>query len=270
MLAHEQVASVDPFSEAEGVAVSSPDEPPPPNPTATPPTAPGPKTAANRKWWIVGGAVVIAAIVVVIIILIATSGDDGSSPVATGPAVEALQKDLTTLGYYKGPINGNYDAATQEAVKKLQTANGLPADGRLTPQTIAAIQKTLGPASQTIKAFQTTLSELGWYTGPIDGVYGPVTAQAVAGLQAQLGVTQDGILGPETFTAFQSQCQPNPSACKRPATPATTVPATTATQAPTVAPTSASPTTAASSTTTSQATSTTTTTTTASTTTSTG
>jgi peptidoglycan hydrolase-like protein with peptidoglycan-binding domain len=212
-------------------------------------------------------AVVIAAIVVVIIILIATSGDDGSGHVATGPAVEALQKDLKTLGHYDGPINGEYDEATQEAVKKLQTANGLPADGRLTPQTIAAIQSALGEQeSQTIKAFQTTLSELGWYTGPIDGAYGPVTAQAVAGLQGQLGVTPDGILGPETFAAFESQCQPNPSPCKRPATPATTVPAT---AGGTQAPTSPSPTTAASSTTTSQAT-TTSTSTTASTTTSTG
>jgi peptidoglycan hydrolase-like protein with peptidoglycan-binding domain len=220
----------------------------------------------------VAGAVVIAAIVVVIIILIATSGDDGSGHVATGPAVEALQKDLKTLGYYNGPINGEYDEATQEAVKQLQTDNGLPADGRLTPQTIAAIQNALGgQESQTIKAFQTTLSELGWYTGPIDGAYGPVTAQAVAGLQGQLGVTPDGILGPETFAAFESQCQPNPSPCMRPATSATTVPATAGgTQAPTVAPTSPSPTTAASSTTTSQATTSTSTSTTASTTTSTG
>ena len=195
--------------------MSSYDDPPPPDPTAPPPTAPEPETAANRKWWIVAGAVVVAAIVVVIIILIVTGGDDDSGDVATGPAVEALQRDLTTLGHYDGPINGEYDAATQEAVKKLQTANGLPADGRLTPQTIAAIQQALGgQESQTMKAFQTTLSELGWYTGPIDGAYGPVTAEAVAGLQAQLGVTPDGILGPETFAAFESQCQPNPSPCR--------------------------------------------------------
>ena len=255
--------------------MSSYDDPPPPDPTAPPPTAPEPKTAANRKWWIVAGAVVVAAIVVVIIILIVTGGDDDSGDVATGPAVEALQKDLTTLGHYDGPINGEYDAATQEAVKKLQTANGLPADGRLTPQTIAAIQQALGgQESQTMKAFQTTLSELGWYTGPIDGAYGPVTAEAVAGLQAQLGVTPDGILGPETFAAFESQCQPNPSPCRKPATSPTTVPATTgATQAPTVASTSPSSTTTTGSTTTtagSTTTSQTTSTTAASTTTSTG
>jgi peptidoglycan hydrolase-like protein with peptidoglycan-binding domain len=240
--------------------VSSHDDPPPPGATASPLTAPEPKTAANRRWWIVAGAVVIAAIVVVIIILIATGGDDDSGDVATGPAVEALQRDLTTLGVYDGPINGEYDEATQEAIKELQTNNGLPADGRLTPQTIAAIQKGLGgQESQTIKAFQTTLSELGWYTGPTDGAYGPVTAQAVAGLQTQLGVTPDGILGPETFAAFESQCQPNPSPCKKPATSPTTVaPTTGATPAPTVAPTSPSSTTTTGSTTTSQATTTTT------------
>ena len=231
------------------------DDPPPPSPTDPPPIAPESETASNRKWWIVAGVVAVAAIIVVIIILIATGGDDDSGDdVATGPAVEALQKDLTTLGHYDGPINGEYDAATQEAVKKLQTANGLPADGRLTPQTIAALQGALGTQeSQTMKAIQTTLSELGWYTGPIDGAYGPVTAQAVAGLQAQLGVAADGILGPETFAAFESQCQPDPSPCERPATSSTTVPATTgATSAPTTAPASSS-TTAASSTTTTAA-----------------
>jgi len=203
----------------------------------------------------VAGAVVVAAIVVAIIILIATNGDDDSGDVTTGPAVEALQNDLKTLGYYGGPINGEYDAATQEAVKKLQTANGLPADGRLTPQTIAAMQSALGgQESKTMKAIQTTLSDLGWYAGPIDGAYGPVTAEAVAGLQAQLGVTSDGILGPETFAAFESKCQPNPAPCEKPATSSSTVPATTAaTQAPSASSTSPSSTTTTGSTTTTAA-----------------
>jgi len=240
--------------------VSIQDDPPPPDPTAAPPaappaTAPEPETASNRKWWIVAGVVVVAAIVVVIIILIATSGDDDSGDVATGPAVEALQNDLKTLGYYDGPVNGEFDTATQEAVKKLQTASGLPADGRLTPETIAALQRALGgQESKTMKALQTTLSELGWYTGPIDGSYGPITAEAVAGLQTQLGVTSDGILGPETFAAFESKCQPDPTPCEKPATPSTTVPATTATTpAPTVSSTSPSSTTTTGSTTTTTA-----------------
>ena len=118
-------------------------------------------------------------------------------------------------------------------MRELQTSSGLPADGRLTPQTISAMQSALGSQqSETIKAFQTTLSTLGWYEGPIDGAYGPATATAVAGLQLQLGVTADGILGPQTFAAFESQCKPNPSSCEKHVTPTTAVASTTRPSAP--------------------------------------
>ncbi|MCL6598095.1 MAG: peptidoglycan-binding protein [Alicyclobacillus macrosporangiidus] len=46
-----------------------------------------------------------------------------------GPAVVDLQKALKAAGYYSGAVDGSFGAATLNAVKSFQKANGLPADG---------------------------------------------------------------------------------------------------------------------------------------------
>lgn len=52
-----------------------------------------------------------------------------------GPLVVTLQNALAALGYYNGPINGNYDYATYLAVKAFQQHNGLTVDGVVGPKT---------------------------------------------------------------------------------------------------------------------------------------
>ena len=46
-----------------------------------------------------------------------------------GAAVRALQKNLRTLGYYTGSVDGDYGDGTVAAVTAFQAANGLTADG---------------------------------------------------------------------------------------------------------------------------------------------
>jgi len=48
---------------------------------------------------------------------------------AKGEQVKTVQQRLTDLGYFSGPISGNYMNQTVEAVKKFQENNGLKADG---------------------------------------------------------------------------------------------------------------------------------------------
>ena len=48
---------------------------------------------------------------------------------STGALVKQLQTRLTELGYYTGPISGNFLAKTTAAVKAFQTQNALEADG---------------------------------------------------------------------------------------------------------------------------------------------
>jgi peptidoglycan hydrolase-like protein with peptidoglycan-binding domain len=38
---------------------------------------------------------------------------------------------------------------------------------------------------------------------PVDGIYGPMTADAVAAFQAHCGLWVDGVVGPETWSALQ-------------------------------------------------------------------
>lgn len=49
--------------------------------------------------------------------------------------VFGLQNRLQQLGLYKGPIDGHFDSTTRQAVKDLQSQNGLTADGHVGAQT---------------------------------------------------------------------------------------------------------------------------------------
>lgn len=50
---------------------------------------------------------------------------------------------------------------------------------------------------------QQRLADLGFDAGQVDGVFGPVTAQAVSDFQRAVGLRPDGIFGPETVRAFE-------------------------------------------------------------------
>ncbi len=117
----------------------------------------------------------------------------------------SIQEDLSALGYYDGPIDGVYGDATIDAVTRFQADVGLEPDGRYGPETHSAVQAALGETqSQTVIEIQTALADQGYYTGEIDGIYGPGTVAAVMAAQEDLGVTVDGIVGPETIAAWQA------------------------------------------------------------------
>jgi len=56
-----------------------------------------------------------------------------------------------------------------------------------------------GPDVQYV---QTRLKQLGFYTGPANGVYGPETRDAVIRAQQNFGLAADGIVGPDTYNAL--------------------------------------------------------------------
>jgi peptidoglycan hydrolase-like protein with peptidoglycan-binding domain len=61
-----------------------------------------------------------------------------------------------------------------------------------------------GMSTEQTMQLQKGLASYGFYTGQIDGVYGPETMQAVKKAQTKLGVPADGIWGPETSHAYQA------------------------------------------------------------------
>jgi peptidoglycan hydrolase-like protein with peptidoglycan-binding domain len=102
----------------------------------------------------------------------------------TGPAVAQLQQVMTRLGHYSGPIDGVYGEETTAAVKEMQTALGVPADGIYGSETHKALKEK---GKYIVAQIQTVLAEYGYYSGPIDGTYGPATVEAVKKLQTDLG-----------------------------------------------------------------------------------
>ena len=66
-----------------------------------------------------------------------------------------------------------------------------------------------GSEGEEVVALQTRLQELGYYTGSIDGQFGPGTREAVTLFQRQHGLSADGIVGQETRDMLSSdQAQP--------------------------------------------------------------
>ncbi len=67
---------------------------------------------------------------------------------------------------------------------------------------LPSITMRLGSSGDNVTALQKNLTELGFYSPEVDGVYGTQTALAVTRLQAQLGLRPDGVCGPLTIQAF--------------------------------------------------------------------
>ena len=57
-----------------------------------------------------------------------------------GSEVEQIQLKLSSLGYYKGDIDGIYGSKTRDAVKSFQYDNGLVSDGIAGEKTLAALK----------------------------------------------------------------------------------------------------------------------------------
>ena len=61
------------------------------------------------------------------------------SPEQRISSVERAKKVLQEGGYYRGPIDGNYDAPMIEALKRFQADKGMKPTGYLDPQTYTAM-----------------------------------------------------------------------------------------------------------------------------------
>lgn len=145
----------------------------------------------------------------------------------------ALQTDLTTAGYDPGPIDGVYGPQTVAAVEQLQTDSDLRVTGLVDEATARALQEKLAAAGleqarQTVM-LQTILSLVGFWDGPVDGVWTDELTQALMDFQTALGVEPTGAVDAATIAAFQ-QALANLEAGTPPTTaaPATTSPPDTA------------------------------------------
>jgi peptidoglycan hydrolase-like protein with peptidoglycan-binding domain len=155
---------------------------------------------------------------------------------ARGSSVMYLQERLNALGYNCGKVDGIFGPKTLTAVKAFQKAKHLTVDGIVGPKTWAALNSTsstansgksapststststvispakpaypgvvltLGSNGTAVREVQQRLNDLGYNCGPVDGVYGQQTRNAVMAFQKDHHLTVDGQVGPQTWGAL--------------------------------------------------------------------
>jgi general secretion pathway protein A len=110
----------------------------------------------KRSWSLVVSCVLTLAVLVSVMLLYLNVHAPAQPPVlkvSTGPATEQetrlggvklLQEMLRSVGQYSGPSSNEFDAKTEEAVKRFQSSEGLKADGRPGAKTLARLYQKSG------------------------------------------------------------------------------------------------------------------------------
>lgn len=144
-----------------------------------------------------------------------------------GPKVYMLQDVMQQKGYYVGyKLDSYFGPILEKEVIRWQKDHGLTVDGCVgcetwnsavyppcpwaTPSpspagsTLEGCLTTtlqLGSKGDCVKILQQKLQEFGFYSGKIDGDFGPLTRTSVISFQAATGHTQDGVCGPKTWSS---------------------------------------------------------------------
>lgn len=147
----------------------------------------------------------------------------------SGERVRALQTLLAGYGYFTDTVDGQYSAATAEAVRQLQISNGLLSDGVAGPATLQLLYQgtpvhaqtaiAASAASTTTTAYDTLkqgmsgsdvmmlqqfLAEFGYYYDEQSGEYDGPTLLAVQAFQSRNGLEPDGVAGSDTLALLYS------------------------------------------------------------------
>jgi hypothetical protein len=96
-------------------------------------------------------------------------------------------------------------------VQSNTTATTLPTTTAITTTITVKLPTTtplqLNDTGPQVKLLQAALKQLGFYTGAVDGSFGPATQSAVQQFQSANGLSPDGVVGPQTLTTLKQQVQ---------------------------------------------------------------
>lgn len=138
----------------------------------------------------------------------------------SGDKILILHEKLKQLGYTSIPISNIFNEDLAEAVKKFQKDNNLSFNGivdnatweRLfaltksdftpTPTSLTKPTLRVGSTGPYVVELQTSLAQMLYFTGSIDGVFGTSTESAVKAFQTVNKLTADGIVGRATWAAL--------------------------------------------------------------------
>lgn len=165
--------------------------------------------------------------VVPVVAAVALSAHPAGASAAGDPAVAASQVALRAEGYYHGPVDGISSAATLGALRTLQSAHGLRADGVIGDRTSAFlgvfVPRRLGTrflrlhrAGWDVAELQFSLAWHGFPSGRFDGRFGAHLYGALRRFQAFAGLSADGVAGRATLAALRSPPSTSPIPLRRP------------------------------------------------------
>lgn len=139
----------------------------------------------------------------------------------TGPAVAEVRSRLIHIGLLDETDAStdqvtSFDDRLDHAVRTFQQERGLTVDGIVGQDTFRRLDEARWQLGDRILQFvpghlitgddvtqlQRRLSELGFDSGRLDGVFGHRTDRALREFQRSVGVRPDGTCGPDTFRAF--------------------------------------------------------------------
>lgn len=133
-------------------------------------------------------------------------------------AVAEIRARLARMGFAVESLDEEFfDDKLDAAIRTFQQARGLNPDGIVGPLTLARIEEarwSLGDRvlqfiphqlmrGEDVVTLQQRLTTLGFDLGKVDGLFGIRTDKALKEFQQSVGIEVDGILGAETFKAFE-------------------------------------------------------------------
>ncbi len=135
-------------------------------------------------------------------------------------AVQAVQDHLRAAGAYGGAVDGVWGPDSEAALQRFQASRQLQATGQLNEASVDALGLStaallgIRPVSNlpqpspdtlrrsSVREIQSSLHDLGFYSGNIDGVWGESTQSAIQQFQQNRGLQPNGQLNQETITAM--------------------------------------------------------------------
>lgn len=136
----------------------------------------------------------------------------------SGPAVAEIRQRLTLLGLLVPSDTDNdvFDSDVDVAVRTFQQQRSITVDGivgALTYRILEEARWRLGDrillhhastpmVGDDVASLQQRLLQMGFKSGRVDGIFGPLTETALREFQRNVGLPPDGTCGPATFKAL--------------------------------------------------------------------